>query len=74
MCGVDIVERRLLGALVLTLRNLANSQQLIKNKATVDAHGISFIFSCYTILQRQYLYFTHRIYTYRRGVCVARFD
>ena len=37
--GDDILERRLLGALVLTLRNLASSNQLIKSKATVDATG-----------------------------------
>ena len=37
--GDDIVERRLLGALVLTFWNLANSQQFVKDKATVDATG-----------------------------------
>ena len=33
------MERRLLGALVLTFWNLANSQQFVKDKATVDVTG-----------------------------------
>ena len=37
--GDDIVERRLLDALVLILWNFANFKQLIKNKATVDVTG-----------------------------------
>ena len=38
--GVHIImERRLLDALCLTLRNFATFQSLVKNEVTVDVHG-----------------------------------
>ena len=76
--GDDIMERRLLDALVLTLLELRNFSKLIKNKATVDATGyVSCVSRCYTYAVRkkwQSVWPFGRIDTYRRGVCVARFD
>ena len=45
------MERRLLGALVLTFWNLASSNQFVKNKATVDVTGYVLYPRCYAMLQ-----------------------
>ncbi len=71
--GDDIVERRLLGALVLTLLELRNFDRLFKNKATVDVTGYVFLYS-FNIPYRNSGGYVWVIYTYRRGVCVARFE
>ena len=74
--GDDIVERRLLDALVLTFWNLASSNQFVKNKATVDVTGMSIISRCYAITASEWwgTWQFGCIYAYRREVCVARFD
>ena len=76
--GDDIMERRLLGALVLTFWNLANSQTVCQRQSNGRCHGI-----CKLRIQMLYLCCSKKrqsvwpfgcIDTYRRGVCVARFD
>ena len=74
--GDDIMERRLLGALVLTLLELRNFSKLIKNKATVGATGyVYYIRLSMLHPSKKVCVYSHScIYAYRRGVCVARFD